>query len=44
MEMTSEIKQIKRMFSPDGRCSPGDCAERNREGGSASELDLILIL
>lgn len=44
MEMTSEIKQIKRMFSPDGRCSPGDCAEGNREGGSASELDLILIL
>lgn len=21
--MKSEIKQIKRMFSPDGRCSPG---------------------
>lgn len=42
--MTSEIKQIKRIFSPDGRCSPGDCTEGNREQGSASELGLILIL
>uniref|UniRef100_A0A8B9IP99 Uncharacterized protein n=1 Tax=Anser cygnoides TaxID=8845 RepID=A0A8B9IP99_ANSCY len=31
-------KLIRRMFSPDGRCSPGDGTERNREQCSASQL------